>query len=390
MKKSHKIYAIVASFIAIFIVAITESIRGILVPTFKSDFNVGDFEIGLMVAGATLAYIIGSFIAGVLSKKMNQKQLVILGMIIAGGGFLFTSFVKTFSMLAAGYFILTIGIGLIVLGLNTIVPAIKVAFISVVINTLHFFYGVGATLVQRVSGYLIDAGVSWRHIFLVFAGLYVLGVVVYSFIELPKRQDVEKKKVHLDRSEYKLIAIFCVGLGFYVATEVQTLTWFLNYLKEHYHFTANDASKYVALFFGLLAVGRLTGGYILEKIGILKGIIIAISLAFVCYSIGLINEGTIVFVSISGLFCSIVYPTTMLFIQTVFEDHAMKVVAIVSMASSIINMVAGLSIGALNDTIGIRPSYFTIPMMLGLTLLSYLWIHLEVKKVDHKRAGGMA
>lgn len=385
MKKSHKIYAIVASFIVMLIMAITESIRGILIPSFKVDFNVSDTQIGYFLALATLAYVLGTYLAGKLSRYRNQKELVIIGMVICGIGFVGTSFAQVFLHLLIGYIVLTVGIGFVILGLNTIVPAIKVVYISVIINTLHFFYGVGATLTQRVAGYLVESGVSWRHIFWVFGLLYVLGIVLYSFVEQPKKIKKEMADEQIYSYEKPLIIMFCIGLGFYVAAEVQTANWLLNYLKEIYAYSTDQASKYVAAFFGMLAIGRLLGGYLLERVGYLKGIIGALVCALVAYSIGLLNEQTLMLVSISGIFCSIVYPTAMLVIQKVFEHNAVRVVSIVSMAASIVNMISGYVIGYLNDNIGVKLSYLTIPTSFFLALILFVAIHFESKRVENKR-----
>jgi len=385
MKKSHKIYAIVASFIVMFIMAVTESIRGVLIPTFMIDFNVDDKKIGMLLLISTFAYVVGTYIAGVLSRKMNQKQIAILGMIISGSGFLGTSFATTFPHLIVGYVILTIGIGFIVLGLNTIVPAIKVAYIGIIINLLHFFYGVGATLTQRVGGYLITAGVNWRHMFIAFACLYVVGIIIYTFVDQPKKEQHEKSSEKIHSYEVPIIVLFCIGLGFYVASEMQTLNWLLNYQVKLFGYTEDQASRYVALFFGMLATGRLIGGYIIEKIGYLKGITIATTLALFTYCIGLIDESTLVVLSISGIFFSIVYPTTILVIQKVFEHNAMRVVSIVTMAASLVNMISGYVIGYLNVQIGIRASYFSIPISLGVALVMFVMIRLEMKRLDKNR-----
>ncbi|MBI9012225.1 MAG: MFS transporter [Clostridiales bacterium] len=385
MKKSHKIYAIVASFFVMLIMAITESIRGILIPTFKLDFNITNTQIGRFLFVSTLAYIVGTYFAGKVSRVMNQKQLSIMGMIISGLGFFGTSFAQTYIHLVLGYVVLTIGIGFVVLGLNTIVPAIKVVYISVVINMLHFFYGLGATLTQRVAGYMISHGVNWRHIFLGFTVLYVIAIIVYSFVEMPKREITSRHLEMIHEYEKPLILMFCLGLGFYIAAEIQTANWLLNYLSEMYDYDADQASKYVALFFGMLAIGRLFGGYLLEKIGYLKGITICLFIALVTYSIGLVNESTLLLLSLSGIFFSIVYPTAMLVIQKVFEHNAMRVVSIVSMVASLVNMISGYFVGYLNDNIGVRLSYFSIPISLAIALSLFIAIGFEMKRVEHKR-----
>lgn len=385
MTKFQKIYAIVASFMVMLIMAITESIRGILIPTFMVDFDITSTQIGRFLLVSTAAYVLGTYIAGKLSKYADQKQLSIIGMIISGSGFLFTSFAKTYFSLSLGYIILTIGIGFVVLGLNTIVPAIKVLYIGVIINMLHFFYGLGATLTQRVAGYLITNGISWRHIFIAFVGLYLLGIVLYSFVKLPKREVKSKKSEEIYSFEVPLIAMFCIGLGFYISAEIQTANWLVNYLDVMYEYNADQASKYVATFFGMLAIGRLLGGYILEKVGYLKSITLCLLVSLITYSIGLINESTLVVLSISGIFFSLVYPTAMLVIQRKFEHNAIRVVSIVSMAASVVNMSAGYFIGYLNDTIGVRLSYMSIPISIAISLMMFVAIRFEINRVEDKR-----
>lgn len=385
MTKIQKIYAIVASFAVMLIMAITESIRGILIPTFKLDFNINDTQIGGFLLISTFAYILGTFIAGKLSRIANQKQLSIMGMMISATGFLGTAFAQTYVHLVLGYVVLTIGIGFVILGLNTIVPAIKVMYIGIIINMLHFFYGLGATITQRVAGYLITNGISWRYIFIAFAGLYVIGIVLYSFVKMPKKENVSRSLEKIHSYEKPLIVMFCLGLGFYITAEIQTANWLVNYLGEIYEYNTNEASKYVATFFGMLAIGRLLGGYILEKVGYLRSITTCLVIGLITYSIGLINESTLMMLSISGIFFSLVYPTSMLVIQKMFEHNAMKVVSIVSMAASVVNMISGYLIGYLNDNIGVKLSYMSIPISIGIALILFIGIRFEIKHVKHKR-----
>lgn len=385
MTKKNTTYVIIASFFAMLIMAITESIRGILIPTFKGEFNVNDTQIGIFLFVASLAYVIATIFAGKMVHKFGQKKTIITGMTISGIGFLGTSFSQVFLHLVFGYIVLTIGISFIVMSLNTIVPLLKVSYFGVIMNSLHFFYGVGATITQRLSGYLITNNVSWRHIFIFFAFLYLLGILVYSFVKQPPAKEVNIHKQHIKSFEVPIIVMFSIALGFYVTAEIQTANWLLNYLDEVYSYTADSASFYVAFFFGALSVGRLFGGYILEKIGYLRGIIISLSIAFVLYSIGLLNESTLIYLSISGLFFAVVYPTTVLVLQKFFEDNISKVVTIVTMAASAISMVFGYLIGYLNDHIGVTKSYLLIPASILVSLLFVIGIAINIKHVEKMR-----
>lgn len=385
MKKSKTIYIIVASFIAMLILAITESIRGILIPTFKIDFNVSDTQIGLFLLLGTLAFVVSTHFAGKAVKNFGQKHSAILGMTISGLGFLGTSFSQSFLHLVIGYIILTVGISFLVMSLNTIVPLLKVSYLAVVMNSLHFFYGVGSAVTQRVSGFLITSGVSWRTIFVWFSVLYLFGIIVYSFVEQPEKKIEETHKSKIKPYEIKLVVFFCLALGFYIAAEVQTATWLINYLNEVYSYNENNASRYLSFFFVALSVGRLFGGYVLERIGYIRGIIISLAIALILYSVGLFSEKTLMFLSISGLFFSIVYPTIILILQKYFHENVTRVLSIVTMAGSAVSMTLGFFIGFLNDRIGVVKSFYLIPISILISLIFVIGIYFEELHVERKR-----
>lgn len=385
MKKSQTIYTIIASFTAMLIMAITESIRGILVPTFKETFNVNDTSIGVFLFMASLAYVLFTYFAGKMVKHLGQRKTIMIGMFIAGSGFLFTSFAESFAHLVVGYIYLTMGMSFIVMSLNTIVPLLRIAYLGVIMNSLHFFYGAGATITQRVAGYLITNDVSWRTIFIGFAMMYVLGIIIFYFVKQPPMKEEHHSKSRIHKFEWPLIIFFSLSLGFYITAEIQTSNWLVNYLKGMYGYTENKGSFYVAFFFGALAIGRLFGGYILERIGYMKGLIGTLTLAFILYVIGLVNQETLILLSISGIFFAVVYPTTVLVLQHFFEHNVSKVLSIVTMAASCVSMVFGFVIGRLNDMIGLRLSYMIVPASILISLIFMIGIAVEIKRVENKR-----
>ena len=385
MTKKKTYYTIFASFFAMLVMAITENSRGVLVPTYKEEFGVSNTGIGFFLALVTLSFIVSTHFAGRLVKNYGQKKSAMIGMSIAGSGFLITAFTQYFWQFLITYVLLTVGISFLIMGLNTIVPLLKVAYLSVVMNSLHFFYGVGGTLTQRLTGYLIVNNISWRMIFIGFSGLFALGVLFYAFVEQPERKIEHKHLSRVKIYEKPLVWMFGLGLGFYVTAEIQTANWFVNYMNEVYGYTENQASFYSATFFLTLSVGRLFGGYILEKIGYLKGIIGSISLALFLYVIGLVGESTLILISISGVFFAIVYPTTILLLQNFFEHNISRVVAMVTMTASGVSMVFGYVIGALSDLIGVRISYYIMPLSLGVALILMVKISRYMKVVEEKR-----
>lgn len=388
MTKKKTYYAIGASFFAMFVMAITENSRGVLIPTFKNEFGVSDTWIGIFLALATLSFLVSTYFAANHVKKHGQKNTIRLGMTIAGLGFLVASFTKEFWQFMIIYIILTVGISYILMSLNTIIPLLKVAYISVVMNMLHFFYGVGGTITHKVTGFLLDNNISWRQIFIAFALLYGLAFLVYSFVEQPKTSEDQHNSVKIKSFERPLIILFGLGLGFYVAAEIQTINWLVNYLNEMYQYTANQAAFYSATFLLTLSIGRLFGGYILEKVGYIRGVIGSLFFAFICYSLGLVREDFLIMISISGVFFAIVYPTVILVVQDLFKENVSRVVAMVTMMTSGVSMVLGIVIGRLNDLIGVKLSFYIMPASIFIALAFMIVISGYIKVVKHKRLEG--
>lgn len=385
MTKKQTNYTIFASFFAMLTLAITETIRGVIIPSFKSDFGVTDTHMGIFLSITTFAYVGAIYFAGRLVRKLGQKRTVLIGLSVAGLGFLGTAFAATYTHLVIGYFILTLGISCVVMSLNTIVPLLQVSYLAVVMNLLHFFYGFGATITQRVAGYMITAGVSWRHIFIGFFLMYALAIILYAFVKQPPRIETEKHHDKIHSYEVPLVIFFCLSLGFYITAEIQTANWLLNYLKEMYAYTESHASVYTALFYAFLAFGRLIGGYILEKIGYLRGTMLTLIGAFILYSIGLSGEKTLMLISLSGFFFAVVYPTTVLVVQKFFVENASTALSIITMAASIVSMIFGGLIGVLNDLIGVKLAFLVMPASILLSLIFMIAIRLNIKHVERIR-----
>lgn len=380
MKNFKTKYMIFATFFAMLIMAITDSTKGILIPSFKEIFEVSDTTIGTFLMLGSLSYVASTYFGSILCAKLGQKKIIMLGMVIAGVSFLATSFSQIFLHIMIGYVAITVGIAFIAIGMNTLIPLVKVTYLALLMNLLHFFYGVGSTITQRVTGYLIFEGISWRYIFVAYFGLYLISFFVYSFVKTPKDESAAKEKekgVILDKG---LLALFCASLGFYVAAEMQTANWLLNYMKEVLQININDGSFYVAFFFGIFSIGRLLGGLVVERVGYLKSVIVSLSIALVLYISGLmLAENGLILISVSGLFFAIGFPTMLLVIQKTFADNATYIAGIATMSASMTSMLVGFAMGVLNDTIGPATTIYMIPGSLLISLGLAVVISVKIK-----------
>jgi fucose permease len=144
-----------------------------------------------------------------------------------------------------------------------------------VMNRLHAFFGIGALIGPLIMGAVLDRGASWRWGYVV-VGLILLAMAVLftwsrslwavnrhehhhdaSMVVSPVREVVRHPLVWLNVALF----FFCTGVEFTGGQWVYTI------LHERFNQSEGFASLWAGLYWGALAVGRLTLGMISARVG---------------------------------------------------------------------------------------------------------------------------
>lgn len=374
LKRKDSIILILVIFTMFIFCAFVDNARGVIIPLFKSDFSVNDTKIGYMLTIANVGFFTFTFIGGVMCEKFGQKKVYILGFASAIVSLLMLSHTYSFIMLTVSMFLLNIGLSLISIATNTLVPVLFLSFQAILMNMTHFCYGLGATIGQRVSGVLVSNGVNWRTIYLIGAILFTVLFIIFMFTKVPeptKAKSEDQSDQKIKRFINKRILIFYLfALGFYSFCEAGTVNWFVNYMIKSYGYNENKGSIYLSLFFGIFAVGRLLGGFVVEKAGYLKSVLVSLIIAVILYTSGiLLAEKGLILISCAGLFFAISYPTIVLSASKVFKENSSYVLGIIITFSTITSMALNLVISYLNVAIGTYNAYFMIPISLSISIV---------------------
>lgn len=384
MKKRNNVIVIIFMFIIMLLISMGDNVRGVFIPVFKKYFNVNDTYMGLMLTVSSLGYMTFTFLGGILCEKIGQKKVMILGLLSSIIAMLILYISPNFTILLIGMFIINMGVSLMAIGVNTLIPVLSIGFQAILMNMIHSFYGVGATVTQRLAGLLLFEGVGWRTIYLYMMGIFIFVLLIFSFIKIPEPDKVSNNK-KIDWNyilKNKLTYFYMIALGLYVSAEMSTSNWFINFMRESYGFNENESAFYSSLFLGIFTFGRIIGGFIVERIGHLKSVVISSSLATILYSAGIIlgKEGLII-ISISGLFFSITFPTLVVTINKVFTKNSSFITGFVITVASGISMVVNFLIGVFNDLIGTYNSYYLIATSLLISTLFTILILKSTKGV---------
>lgn len=368
-----KIYTIVMSFTAMFSIAIAAGIRGLLVPNFIQYFEVSNYQIGLLFSLTTGISVLGAFLTAPLCAKLGYKSSILIGLLINCIAFYLTSLATSFVWFTLGYCLITVGITFAVTSLNTVITVIKVSFQAVLVNMIHFFFGLGITFSQKFGGDLVVIGYNWQDFFKGMAIVYIFAMILIFFASYPSATVSGVDSGYKDVPHLRYLVAICIALGLYVSAELQTGNWMINYLNQVYGYSEAKAGLYAAVFFGTFSIGRFIGGFIAEKIGYMKSVISFASMASLLFVSGmLLGEQGLWILSFSGLFFSLIFPTITLYVSDLFPKHKAEAISILSTICNFLSLVSSFIIGYLNDSIGTALAFWLIPICLIASVLLFI------------------
>lgn len=381
--KYRKNLSILVSFIVMFTIAIASGIRGLLVPNFMAYFNVSSYQIGLLFSLTTAVSVLSAFFTAPLSSKIGYKGTVLLGLIINSLGFYLTAQTSDFLLFTLVYSLITFGITFSITCLNTIVTVIKVSFQAVLVNMMHFFFGIGVTFSQKFGGDLIVQGFNWQDFFIAMAIVYLISAVLIGLIQYPAVSTSHVKSGYRDLPNKKFILLLCIALGLYVSAELQTGNWMINYLHQVYGYSEGHAGTYAAIFFGTFSIGRFLGGFIAENLGYVRSVSLFFCSASVLFVIGLLmGESGLLVLSGSGFFFSLIFPTVTIYVADLYPRHKATVISLVSTVCNFLALVSSFAIGYLNDVVGTKMAFWLIPVCLIMGAFLFISLHKEAPKCE--------
>ena len=382
MKSKNSAIVIIFIIVVMVLNAMAESTKGIFIPSFKADFNIDNTGIGVMLFIGSLAYILFSYIGGMLCEKIGQKRVIILGAIFMFFSLALLSFVDSYIGFLLGMFIMNIGLALSSIAINTLVPVLLISYQAILMNLVHFCYGVGAASGQAIGGVLMTRGFTWRNIYLGVSILFAILLIASALIKMPHtyKHSVESKVNILNVLKNKVVCFYVFALGFYVFAEIATTSWMVNYIKDNYNYSSSKSAFYSVIFLVVFSIGRLMGGFIVEKLGSLKTIIGSLIIAVSFFILGLvIGESGLIIISISGFFFAITFPTLILTISKVFKQNTSYITGVIVTLTSSVNMLLNLVLGKLNDKIGTYYAFYMIPISLIISIIFIYLIYINTK-----------
>ena len=347
---------IVITYLCMITFGLIETLKGAVIPSIRTEFLVDYTHIGQMLFVASLGYLIATFFGGMATEKYGLKKLFIFGVsivILSTGLF---SIMPSFYGVVATYFILGIGLGCFEVGVNALGAKIFTKNAAMMMNFMHLFFGVGATIAPKYAGAFIENNTSWKVAYLMTIVLTLILLIIILFVKFPETSiEHEDDKVSFrELAKSSKVWLIAIILGFFVMMEAGTANWLVNYLQEARNLDVVKSTTYLTWFFIIFTFGRLVGGYIADKIGYIKSLLYFTATATILLFAGImLGQTFIILFSIMGFFISIMFPTMMALIMKEYSYGVGAVMGFTITVCGVFNMVGNWFVGKINDLWGV-------------------------------------
>jgi MFS family permease len=208
-----------------------ENIKGVSYPLIKGEFGVSYDQQGLMVSILSYSYVLFCMVAGFCQSRFGIKRTLLSGFICTGIGLVGVFFMPGFWTCAAALLMAYAGFGFFEVGLNSLATQVFTVRAALLMNLMHFFYGVGGIGGPRTAGFFTEAlGLDWRRVYLFSLPLVLLVFFPALFARFPEpEQKISPKKEKgpsfLDALKTPMVWLFSIVLGFMEVVEMGSANW---------------------------------------------------------------------------------------------------------------------------------------------------------------------
>jgi YNFM family putative membrane transporter len=284
-----------------------------LLPMFARLFHASEAVVGLTVSASTLGVALSAPIFGALTERLNRKRVILLSLIGLAVPTLLAGTSRGLYTLIAWRFVQGLALpGIFATVITYVGEEWRRESITLVMSLYVSSTAMGGFLGRYLSGMVADT-FSWRWSFAVLGGLTLLGAVpIASWLPPQSKTDHAPPEAHwlqVAASHFRntrLLATFIVGFGM-LFTLVGTFTYVTFYLSNApFHLSTVGLSNLFAIYLVGLAVTPM-GGYLITRIGMRRGILLAIALSMAGAAITLSHSLWVVILPGLGLVCTGVF-----------------------------------------------------------------------------------
>jgi FHS family Na+ dependent glucose MFS transporter 1 len=332
-------------------------------------------QISFLFTSSSLGYFVGSAGGGRLFDRFKGHPIMLVAVIFFTAVLFLIPLTPDFYALLVLLFIFGLGQGLLDVGANVNLLWVFQARVGPYMNSLHFFFGVGAFLSPIILHTVMNlAGGELTWPFWVLALLSLPGLIGLSTLSSPTNPEKEEIENDTQTNNTRLLVAMVLLFFLYVGVEGGFGGWIFTYALETQLATETSASYINSLFWGALTLGRLLTVPLARKIKPAPLLLGNFLLAILFLGLILVfpHETWMLWVGSAGLgfALSSVFPTLMVLGESRMKISG-KVTGYFFLGSSLGGMLVPMGLGQIFEYIGSAQIMMTlfILLLLGLAVL---------------------
>ncbi|MCK8825065.1 MFS transporter [Fuchsiella alkaliacetigena] len=363
-KKVNYRFLTAYAFITVFTYGVIMNLRGVVNPLIQSDYSISYSQLGVVLSVYSIGSIISTLIGGFLIRKVGLKKEFRTGFIVLSIGLIMISFIDRYVFLLITMLIIGLGIGLLMVGANTLASRIFIKNKGRMMNIFHLFFGISGLLAPIYINQLFDLGFSWEQGYTLAILLVALLFLISLFSSFPQRSaQVKVKALPVKKLlKDKRVLGFMLTFALVVALELGIVNWVGIYLSDIQQRSSTEIGFYVSAFFSFFILGRLVASIIIERFNYFKFIVFTILATVVIAVVGVLGPDSFaICFSISGFFISMTFPTLQAVMFEIFESDLAALIGATLTAGELGNIFfSNWLVGLLNDLLGIRVGFLVL------------------------------
>lgn len=256
-------------YLAFISLGLPDSLLGAGWPVMHTELGVSVSFMGIISMVISGGTIISSLLSDKLTHKFGTRTVTVTSVFLTVAALFGFSFSGSFSMLIIFAVPYGLGAGAIDAALNNYVA---LHYKAKHMSWLHCFWGVGAIISPFIMSFALK-NLNWNSGYRI-VGFIQLAIALLLLVTLPvwkinkTESTADTKRVGLTAAlKIKGVPFLLIGFFAYCAAEATAMYWASTYFTEVKGISGDRAASFAALFYIGITLGRFASGFITERLG---------------------------------------------------------------------------------------------------------------------------
>jgi len=256
-------------YLAFISLGLPDSLLGAGWPVMHTELGVSVSFMGIISMVISGGTIVSSLLSDKLTHKFGTRTVTVTSVLLTVAALFGFSFSGSFSMLIIFAVPYGLGAGAIDAALNNYVA---LHYKAKHMSWLHCFWGVGAIISPFIMSFALK-NLNWnsgyRIVGFIQLAIALLLLVTFPVWKINKTESTaDTKRVGLTAAlKIKGVPFLLIGFFAYCAAEATAMYWASTYFTEVKGISGDRAASFAALFYIGITLGRFASGFITERLG---------------------------------------------------------------------------------------------------------------------------